>query len=179
MAAEEYDLSLRLLAAGWDICRFDDLHVTHLKSPGTRFPERISELDVRNNLLLIARHFPKPWAVPYAADWIHRYFLIASSKGHRLAWGRGVAGGLWAALRSGDRRPLNPFTFEKFAKIQQTRQRLREVQERHGLRRILFLDFGKNMLAYFLAARTAAWRLRPSLMPISVPLAGVIDIFHS
>src|ERR1700722_1779614 len=58
MAAEEYDLALRLLDAGWTVRRFDDLCVTHLKTPQTRFPSRVIRLDVRNNLTLIARYFP-------------------------------------------------------------------------------------------------------------------------
>ncbi len=66
MAAEEYDLSLRLLDAGWSIRRFDDLRVTHRKTPAARMPERVAELDVRNNLLLIARYFPGEWVVPFA-----------------------------------------------------------------------------------------------------------------
>ncbi len=154
MAAEEYDLSLRLLAAGWEVRRFEDLYVTHLKTSGTRFPERITELDVRNNLLLIARHFPRPWALSYAADWSYRYYLIAASKGHLLPWLRGMSGGAWAAMRTKARRPLDLRTFEKFSKIQETRRRLQEVQQRFGLNRILLLDFGKNMLAYYLAAKT-------------------------
>ncbi|HEY0008082.1 MAG TPA: glycosyltransferase, partial [Tepidisphaeraceae bacterium] len=33
MQAEEYDLSLKLLDAGWRVRTFDDLHVMHLKTP--------------------------------------------------------------------------------------------------------------------------------------------------
>jgi GT2 family glycosyltransferase len=39
MQAEEYDLSLRLLDAGWTLKRFDDLHVVHLKSSTARRPK--------------------------------------------------------------------------------------------------------------------------------------------
>lgn len=37
MQAEEYDLSPRLLDAGWRVRTFQDLHVSHLKTPGVRF----------------------------------------------------------------------------------------------------------------------------------------------
>src|SRR5438105_3645348 len=50
MQAEEYDLSLRLLDAGWSVRTFDDLHVKHLKTPGARYSERGKQFDVRNNL---------------------------------------------------------------------------------------------------------------------------------
>src|SRR5437762_11002823 len=59
MQAEEYDLSLRLLDAGWSVRTFDDLHVTHLKTPGARYSERVTQFDVRNNLVLVARYFPE------------------------------------------------------------------------------------------------------------------------
>src|SRR4051812_19074754 len=59
MQAEEYDLSLRLLAAGWKIERLDDIRVTHLKTPNARIPARTTRLDVRNNLTLVTRYFPR------------------------------------------------------------------------------------------------------------------------
>src|SRR5689334_20913811 len=91
MAAEEYDLSLRLLDAGWEVQSFADLHVTHLKTPGSRFLRRITRLDTRNNTLLALRYFPDPWRSLYAAEWLQRYRLIASAKGHRSAFWRGAA----------------------------------------------------------------------------------------
>src|SRR5687768_8233700 len=79
MQAEEYDLSLRLLAAGYDVRTFDDLHVTHLKSPTARASERVTRFDVRNNLVLITRYFPRQWVIPFAKDWLRRYRLIANA----------------------------------------------------------------------------------------------------
>ena len=72
MAAEEYDLSLRLLDAGWKVCPFHDLHVSHQKSPASRFPGRIARLDARNNTLLAMRYFPEPWRMRYATEWLER-----------------------------------------------------------------------------------------------------------
>ena len=46
-------------------------------------PERIAALDVRNNLLLIARRFPLRHALPFAWDWTKRYRLIAAANGRR------------------------------------------------------------------------------------------------
>src|SRR5688572_5803311 len=89
MQAEEYDLSLRLLAAGWDVRRFDDLHVAHLKTPTARKSTRTTRLDVRNNLTLIARYFPDRWVTPFALDWANRYAMLAAARGHRLAHWRG------------------------------------------------------------------------------------------
>jgi hypothetical protein len=153
MQAEEYDLSLRLLAAGYEIRSFDDLHVTHLKSPTARANERVMALDVRNNLVLITRYFPKGWVLPFARDWLRRYRLIAHAKGHELAYYKGLLSGLVRTMRPDNRRPVDHATFEKLVRIDATRQRLARAVQEHQFRRILFVDFGKNMLPYYLAAR--------------------------
>ncbi len=153
MAAEEYVLSLRLLDAGWDVRRFDDLHVMHLKTPGARHPRRITRLDVRNNIALAMRLLPPKWALQFAVDWTARYRLIARSKGHRLPFALGVIQGIWRGLKVWKRTPVDDWTFETFAKIEETKRRLAEAKAEHGLDRVLFVDYGKNMLAYWLAAR--------------------------
>lgn len=149
MAAEEYDLSLRLLDAGWNVRAFDDLHVTHLKTPAARYPERIASLDVRNNLLLVARRFPLRWVLPFAWDWTKRYRLIAAANGRRRAHWRGLLSGLWNIVTNPKRRPINDSTFETFTKMNETEQHLRQIYPK----RILFVDLGKNSLVYHRAAR--------------------------
>ncbi|HLL88959.1 MAG TPA: glycosyltransferase, partial [Tepidisphaeraceae bacterium] len=155
MAGEEYDLSLRLLDAGWDVRPFADLHVTHLKTPGARFPERITTLDVRNNLLLVYRYFPQRWADTYRDDWMTRYRLIARAKGHERAFDQGLADAASAIAASPVRRIVSDATFERFANLAETERRLRACVERHGARRVLFVDLGKNIPAYRLAAHAA------------------------
>ena len=158
MAAEEYDLSLRLLDAGWDVRAFDDLHVTHLKTPASRFPARITRLDVRNNLILAMRYFPQEWRLKYALDWLARYRMIASIKGHDLAFWVGAVSGSFRALAAAQ-RPLYCETFETFAKIDETERRLRSAARRLRLREVLFIDLGKNMLAYHRAAQRCGLRV--------------------
>jgi len=155
MAAEEYDLSLRLMAGGWAVRRFDDLHVTHLKAPGARYPARITRLDVRNNILLIARHFPARWALPFARDWLQRYWFIAAGKGHRRAYVAGLLQGVHKWLTDCRRAPLDAPTFEQFARIEATRHRLRVAADAYALDRVVFVDLGKNIHPFYLAARAA------------------------
>ena len=152
MAAEEYDLSLRLLDAGWKIQPFDDLHVCHLKSPVSRYPRRIARLDARNNSLLAMRYFPDPWRWRYAMEWLTRYRLMAVANRCRIAFWRGAIEGL-ARGAAARHRPITAAAFEQFAKLQETCRRLHEVSARMHLRKVLFVDLGKNLLAYRLAAQ--------------------------
>src|SRR6185437_15142944 len=152
MAAEEYDLSLRLLDAGWNIETFDDLHVTHLKSPVSRFPARIARLDARNNFLLAIRYFPDPWHWRYAMEWSARYRLMSAANGCRIAFWTGLAEALLRGLVA-RRRTVSRQTFERFAKVQETCDRMHEAATRLRLRRVVLVDLGKNIFAYWLAAQ--------------------------
>jgi GT2 family glycosyltransferase len=151
MAAEEYDLSLRLLDAGWRMRTFEDLHVTHLKSPQSRFPARIARLDARNNLMLAMRYFPDPWRTRYALAWMERYRLMAIANGNRRAFWLGAIEGL-ARAATCEHRPMRARAFEQFAKVEQTRARMADAKRSYGIRRVLFIDLGKNFLAYEIAA---------------------------
>ena len=153
MQAEEYDLSLRLMDAGWDVRTFDDLHVTHLKTPAARFSKRVTRLDVRNNLVLASRHFPEKWVRPFAIDWMKRYYFIAAAKGHRTAYFAGLAQGLARVVLSGKRKAIADATFERFARIDEIERRFRQAQRQLNLRSVLFVDLGKNILPFWLAAQ--------------------------
>ena len=153
MQAEEYDLSIRMLQAGWDIRTFDDLHVTHLKSPSARSAERTTQLDVRNDLVLITRYFPKRWVLPFVKDWLRRYRLIANSKGHEFAYYKGLLSGLMRIMRPSNRRAVDERTFEKLTKVNETELRMARAKKELGIQKVLFVDFGKNMLPYYLAAK--------------------------
>ncbi|HEV7297984.1 MAG TPA: glycosyltransferase [Tepidisphaeraceae bacterium] len=153
MQAEEYDLSLRLMDAGWHVRSFADLHVTHLKTPAARYPERVASLDVRNNLLLVARHFPLRWVAPFAWDWTKRYRFIAGANGRKAAFWRGVVAGLWAIVKGAHRKPVSTETFETFARLNAIEAAMRDWAARSGVKQVLFVDLGKNSLAYHRAAR--------------------------
>jgi GT2 family glycosyltransferase len=153
MQAEEYDLSLRLLDAGWEVRRFDDLHVTHLKTPGARHSARTMRLDVRNNILIARRYLPAEWSRRFAWDWTRRYWRIASSKKQRLAFALGLAQGLSRTILPWKRRPVRLEVFDRFTRLTQIEERLKEAIYRHRLQSVLLLDYGKNVLPYRLAAR--------------------------
>jgi glycosyltransferase involved in cell wall biosynthesis len=154
MQAEEYDLSLRLLDAGWRVQTFDDLKVSHLKTPGARYSERVTQFDVRNNLVLLTRYFPEEWMLPFAMDWMKRYYMIASTKGHKRAYLKGLVQGIVRSISTTSRNPIAHSTFESFTRMESIQQKMRAAQNELGLKRILFIDLGKNILPFYLAART-------------------------
>ena len=152
MAAEEYDLSLRLLDAGWQVRTFDDLHATHLKTPGSRFPSRIARLDARNNVLLAMRYFPEPRRMRYVAAWLERYRLMAKANGTSRAFWAGAIQGITRGVVA-EHRPIRDEAFEQFAKLEETKSRLHATARSLNLRRVLFVDLGKNFIAYQEAAK--------------------------
>jgi GT2 family glycosyltransferase len=153
MQAEEYDLSLRLMSSGWDIRTFDDLIVSHLKTPAARRHWRTMRLDVRNNLVVALKYLPRDWGRAFAMDWSRRYYRIAASKRQRLAFALGYAEGMIRSLASGVRSPVSADVFERFARIRQIRAELRYAKREHGLKSVLLVDYGKNILPYWLAAK--------------------------
>jgi GT2 family glycosyltransferase len=165
MQAEEYDLSFRLVNGGFTVRRFGDLPLTHLKTPGARIAARTTRLDVRNNLFLLARYLPEPLCHQLAADWLDRYFRMAcrrdreagNSKGqaHKKAFLQGAAAGLgrWAEQRDHHRYLLSPMAVESIFKFNVIRARLALAARTHRTRRIVLADYGKNLLAYWQAAR--------------------------
>ncbi|MCS7033018.1 MAG: glycosyltransferase [Phycisphaerae bacterium] len=155
MQAEEYDLSLRLLDAGWEVRSFDDLHVFHAKSPATRSGAQKLRYDVRNNLLVVLRRFPSAWREPYLHEWMARYWAMAAAGGRRLAAIRGFLSGAMRHLTTQVHQPVSEATFERFARVEETHRRVLEARSRCHLRRVVLVDWGKNILAYRLACESA------------------------
>jgi hypothetical protein len=156
MQAEEYVLSIRLLKEGWDIRRFQDLHVSHLKTPSARVPTRTTRLDTRNNLTFLTRYFPRPWMMPFALDWMRRYRWIAQTKGwrHRIAFWRGLIEGVRRSLRRGHRHPISTAVFEQFTRMRDIEDRMLEVVRNGQINSIVLIDLGKNILPFWMAARS-------------------------
>lgn len=155
MAAEEYDLAFRLLAADWRVQIFGDLQVEHLKSASARQSRRLAYYDIRNNLRLIARYLPQPHARIYRQDWLERYRWIAEHAGHLSAYRRGVAASRARSLverwtyRSWR---LMPAALEEIFSWSFVRARMDELRAR-GVRRIVLADLGKNVYAFWRGAR--------------------------
>jgi len=155
MQAEEYDLSFRLVRAGWTVKTFPDLHVDHLKTRDARVSGRTVYYDTRNNLIVAARYLPDPVQVPLMQDYTQRYRWIAAAAGKLDAYERGRREG-WrrrrAERRTYARWRLTRPAFESLFRFAEIEQHVRELPRR-GVHRIMLADLGKNIYPFVHAAR--------------------------
>jgi GT2 family glycosyltransferase len=157
MQAEEYDLSFRLVAAGWKVETFPDLHVNHLKSPQARIGRRTVYYDTRNNLLVSARYLPDTYEPILRQDWSQRYRWIAGMAGHPSAYWRGRFDA-WRRRNRERRRYANwrlqPAAFEYLFRFGYIEHRMSALATT-GVRRIVLADLGKNIRPFVQSARAA------------------------
>lgn len=165
MQAEEYDLSLRMMDAGYTVRTFKDLHVTHLKTPKARVSSRTFRLDVRNNFYLIVRRFPVEFVSSVGWDWIKRYFWIASSRNLKGVFWQGLIEGILRSLIRPCREPVSTETFERFIKTDLIRSRLETafmhelgIQSLRG-RKVLLVDCGKGIYGYWKTCQDLGLRI--------------------
>lgn len=154
MQAEEYDLSFRLVNAGWRVETFDDLHVDHLKTERARISARTTYFDTRNNLLLVDRYLSPPYRGIYRRDWLERYRWLAAANQHGRSFARGLAAatlrGRSNSRRYADNR-LNPAAVETLFRLAYVRSRM-ETLRANGVARIVLADLGKNVYAFYRGA---------------------------
>ncbi len=166
MQAEEYDLCFRLMAGGWDVERFDDLHVDHLKTARSRISERTCFYDTRNNLLVTARYIPDAYEAIVREDVLQRYRWIVQSQGYIAANQHAES----EALRRYDsersrfaKYRLSAATFEKLFRYDEVTARMRNLHAT-GVRRIVLADLGKNIYPFVIGARQCG-----------IELASIVD----
>ncbi len=155
MQAEEYDLCFKLSAAGWKTEVFDDLHVEHMKTELARKSQRTTFYDIRNNLRVAARFLPSSYYEIYRQDWCQRYAWLAMNDGHYAAYDRGIRVGRPLAARERvmyRRKRLHAISFERFFLWSEINERFRQLGN-DGVRRVLLADLGKNIYAFYQAAR--------------------------
>lgn len=157
MQAEEYDLAFRLLRAGWVVDVFSDLVVEHLKTATARRGERTTYYDVRNNLRVAARYLPREHFAAYRDDWLERYDWMSQRLGHQQAyWAGRRAGTLRAAIErlTYFRQRLDRASLETVFRWGQIEHQMGRLAAR-GVRRVGFVDLGKNVFAFHRGATRA------------------------
>ena len=142
---------------------FDDLHVTHLKTPASRFPSRVARLDARNNVMLAMRYFPEPWRMRYATAWLLRYQLMASVNGTTKPFLLGAGEGILRGMR-GEYTPISAGAFERFSRVEQIYSEMAKAATTGKWRRVLMIDLGKNFIAWHDAAKR-----------LGLEIAGIAD----
>jgi hypothetical protein len=110
-------------------------------------------LDARNNFVIARRYLPGEWGRRFAWEWSRRYWRIAAKKRQRSAFVLGIVQGMGRMMLPWKRRPVTEEVFDRFTRMTEIESRLREATYKHRLRSVLFVDYGKNILPYRLAAR--------------------------
>jgi len=132
--AEEYELSCRLIRAGWQVRWFEDLLVLHEKVATGRDKRRIFYYLARNNIKLWYRHAPKAALPQLMYETLRRYRRIAAKEKVGIGFWRGTADGLAELLRGRQRRePISPKQLRLLLGLQQLRRQLDKLREQ-GLR---------------------------------------------
>ncbi len=156
--AEEYELAIRLIDAGYHLHRFEDLVYCHKKSvAGARPSAQVHRLDMRNNLVIADRYLPTKLRRAYQRDWTMRYGAIAKHKGFAKAAKRGLwEARIWSAWESlRHRKPAGEKTIEAVFALDQQAQLVANWATQHRIRRVVIADFSKNLYATYRACKNA------------------------
>jgi GT2 family glycosyltransferase len=147
--AEEFEIAMRLLHAGWSIDRADHVTFRHDKSPSNRPMNLIRQLDLRNNLVIAARYLPRGLARRYRADWSLRYSAIARHGNARdeAREGRRQARAWHACDSVLGCVPFRDDAIEQMFHLQQQAREVARWSREHNIRRVVIGDFGKNLYA--------------------------------
>lgn len=154
MQAEEYDLAFRLTNCGWKVRMFNDLHVTHTKTPTARQNERTIYYDIRNNLLVTARYLPAPYETILRDDYLQRYGWMAEKHGFISEFKRGARAGLMLchqARRAYRHQRLTPDNLEQFFCFEYVQNRMSQLAA-GGVQRVGLAGLGKNIYAFYRGA---------------------------
>jgi GT2 family glycosyltransferase len=160
--AGEYDLSFRLLNAGWRIERFEDLVYRHDKFAAGRSRFTAHRMDQRNNLILVERYLPSEMRKIYRADWRQRYAAMARADGQRAAGHVArLEARCWRVRESlRGRSILKPETLETIFAWRSQQRAIDTWAKAHGVRRVIIADYSKNLYATYRACRSLGLEVR-------------------
>ncbi len=154
--AEEYDISFRILAAGYRVAWFRRLEVVHRLSGRNRSFDRQLAFLLRNNLWLWMRYLPPAAGLRECARLVERYFCIAAKEGAWAGFRRGLAMGPAALLRGLLGRPkLSPAVQEEILARERVGRGLAELRRRLGPVRLGLVSSSRDLRYYIQAARRA------------------------
>ena len=154
--AEEYDISFRILAAGYRVAWFRRLEVVHRLSGRNRSFDRQLAFLLRNNLWLWIRYLPPAAGLRECVNLVERYFCIAAKEGAWAGFRRGLAMGPAALLRGLWGGPkLSPAVREQVLAHERVTRGLAELARCLGPVRLGLVSSSRDLRHYIRAARRA------------------------
>lgn len=172
--AEEYDLSARLLLAGWSIAFDRAFRVMHHKVAAGRDMNRILRRLVRNNGWVARRYAPAPHHTPQLQETIARYARIARKERAVRGYLHGLAELSLTLLRQ-QRRPMPTDLWDRFTGLAAARLALRAHHAAAPLGRVALLSPGKNAWAVLQATRELSLHVTPSPADADTLLIGTLS----
>lgn len=145
--AEEFDLAMRMLAAGWRIERDSSLVFRHDKPTGQRRSAEVCHLDLRNNLVVAGRYLPPDLAKQFRDDWITRYALIARSLELDINLDAAVAEADERLTADGRqmKHSVSAAAIDRVFELESQPRRIAEWSRRFEPCRVVIADYSKNL----------------------------------
>jgi hypothetical protein len=155
--AGEYDFSFRVWEAGYSIERFEDIIYRHDKVLSGRSAAFAHRMDLRNNLILVERYFPKALRKIYRRDFTQRYTAVARQDGCEPAARKAARQAKLWRLREATfgRRTLSPETLEAVLGLDEQARAINVWSKLNRVHRVAIVDFSKNLFATYDGCRRA------------------------
>lgn len=141
--AEEYDLSAKLLLAGWSIGFDQRFAVLHEKTPAGRDMNAILHRLVRNNTWVMQRYAPRGERSREIARTIARYGRIAVKERAETGYAAGLLDLARTALKQ-PQRPMPALLWERFTGLAAARSALQHAFAAAPFRTAAIVAPGKN-----------------------------------
>jgi len=141
--AEEYDLSARVIAAGFRVLFDPQFRVDHHKSATGRDMNRIVSLLVRNGSWVMQRYAPDADRRVQLREVRRRCRLIAELEGALDGYARGLLE-TRRSVRTQNRSPLARAHFDRFTGLWHAREALRRAHEDRAFGTAAIVARGKN-----------------------------------
>jgi len=157
--AEEYDLSAKLLLAGYRVAHTRAFRAAHCKAPVHRDVNRIIQALVRNNGWVVRRYAPPERLEEHLNRVNRRYEAIARKENAEAGFDRGLAE-LRRSIDHQPRRAMSDSLYDRFIGLAAARDGLREALARRPIGAAAILARGKH-----------DWVIEQALRELNVKLA--------
>jgi GT2 family glycosyltransferase len=140
---EEYDLSAKLLLAGYRVAFEPTFRVHHAKDASQRDFNQIIARLVRNNSWIAQRYAPEHERRPMLRETRRRYRQIAEAEEALAGYALGL-NELRRTLRAQRRTPMSQDLFDRYTGLAAAREALQSAYAQSGFRTAHLCDVGKN-----------------------------------